>query len=97
MEQIKLDYFTVKKHLDLMNEQVNRISFTMPFEGDIGRNKLEFTDKWMDREAKFYSLLVQYKEILKKNLEDTYVSIELLKSQDEIARMNHKQTELKNL
>ncbi|CAH0345749.1 YwqI/YxiC family protein [Bacillus sp. CECT 9360] len=83
METIKLRYDTVMKSLDQVQHALDSVNIPGPSSGALGQNKLEFTDKWLDREANIQKMVKQYMDVVYKNLEDTRANVELLKDQDE--------------
>lgn len=72
--------------VDRLNKTLNAlndISFSRPNYQLISKSKLEFTEEWFEREADLYSLFIQYKEIIRKNIEDAKLMVQLIPEQNE--------------
>jgi hypothetical protein len=83
MGTIKLNYVTVMKSLNDARYALETVNIQAPSSGSLGQNKLDFTERWLDREANIQKMVQQYVNVVQKNLEDTRANVELLKEQDE--------------
>jgi hypothetical protein len=84
---IKLNHAAVMKKLEQVSSTLQAVSLKSPPAGALGRNNLDFTKKWLEREAEICNMVKQYKEAVRKNIEDTRSNVDTLKEQDEaIAR-----------
>lgn len=83
METIKLNYDFVMKALDQVQNTLDSVNIQGPSSSVLGQNKLDFTDKWLEREANIQKMVQQYVEVVCKNLDDTRANVELLQDQDE--------------
>ncbi|MDY0404688.1 DUF5344 family protein [Virgibacillus sp. 179-BFC.A HS] len=81
--EIEIDYPVVEKELDNAKQFLRSVKLPNVYEGINGQNKLQFVSDWLKRENEIYTLLEQYIEIVEQNIEDTKISAELLKKQDE--------------
>ncbi|MBU8580385.1 YwqI/YxiC family protein [Bacillus paralicheniformis] len=84
---IKLNHAAVMKQLEQVSSTLQAVSLKSPSAVALGRNNLDFTKKWLEREAEICNMVEQYKEAVRKNIEDTRSNVDTLKEQDEaIAR-----------
>ncbi len=84
---IKLNHAAVMKKLEQVSSTLQAVSLKSPPARALGRNNLDFTKKWLEREAEICNMVKQYKEAVRKNIEDTRSNVDTLKEQDEaIAR-----------
>ncbi|MFC0273111.1 YwqI/YxiC family protein [Metabacillus herbersteinensis] len=83
MATIRLDYEALTQKLDDVKRALDSLGIEGPSESSLGKNKLEFTDEWLEREENLHYFFTQYVSIVQKNLEDTRANITLLKEQDE--------------
>lgn len=81
--EIEIDYPVVEKELDNAKQFLRSVKLPNVYEGINGQNELQFVSDWLKRENEIYTLLEQYIEIVEQNIEDTKISAELLKKQDE--------------
>lgn len=56
--------------------------------GDIGRNLLDFTTYFLEREERIHQFINDYVQIVGKNIEDTKANVRSLKDQDEAITRN---------
>ncbi|WP_113929472.1 YwqI/YxiC family protein [Bacillus sp. P14.5] len=82
-QQIKLNHAAVMAKLNDVMSSLQRLQINPPAEGQIGRNKLDYTDAWMQREQSIHQLLKEYITVVEKNVEDTKANVNTLKEQDE--------------
>jgi Family of unknown function (DUF5344) len=83
MTEIKLNYETVMKELDEVKSALANVKIAPPQASTLGKNKLDFTTYWLEREARIHQLINEYVEIVEKNIEDTKANVRSLKEQDE--------------
>ncbi len=81
--EIKLHYSEVIAKLEKAKNAVQHLTLPEPSSGQLGRNKLNYTDAWINREQNLQSLLKDYMTVVQKNLEDTKANVDSLKEQDE--------------
>lgn len=81
MTQIKLNHAEMIKQLDEIKRALDALVLDGP--DDVGQNKLDFTEKWLEREEMIQQFVSQYVTIVQKNVEDTRVNLDSLKEQDE--------------
>lgn len=81
MTQIKLNHAEMMKQLDEIKRALDALVLDGP--DDVGQNKLDFTEKWLEREEMIQQFVSQYVTIVQKNVEDTRVNLDSLKEQDE--------------
>jgi Family of unknown function (DUF5344) len=81
MTQIKLNHAEMMKQLDEIKRALNALVLEGP--DDVGQNKLDFTQKWQEREEMIHQFVSQYVTIVQKNVEDTRANVDSLKEQDE--------------
>lgn len=81
--EIKLNYSEVITKLEEAKNAVQHLTLPEPSSGQLGRNKMNFTDAWTSREQNLQSLLKEYITVVQKNLEDTKGNVDSLKEQDE--------------
>jgi hypothetical protein len=81
MTQIKLNHAEMMKQLDEIKRALDALVLEGP--ADVGQNKLDFTQKWQEREEMIHQFVSQYVTIVHKNVEDTRANVDSLKEQDE--------------
>jgi hypothetical protein len=81
MTQIKLNHAEMMKQLDEIKRALDALVLEGP--ADVGQNKLDFTQKWQEREEMIHQFVSQYVTIVQKNVEDTRANVDSLKEQDE--------------
>ncbi|MFB1052156.1 YwqI/YxiC family protein [Paraliobacillus sp. JSM ZJ581] len=81
-KEIKLPFYLFKSQLDQAIWRLNQLKFPKP-DDNYGRNQLNFTKEWLEREESIHQLFTQYKEIVRSNIDDTERSVKKLKEQDE--------------
>ncbi|MGP1909664.1 YwqI/YxiC family protein [Metabacillus sp. JX24] len=81
MTQIKLNHAEMIGKLNEVRRALEALTLDVP--GEAGENKLDFTQKWLDREAALHQFVAQYTAVVQKNLEDTRANLDMLKEQDE--------------
>ncbi|MEG7379490.1 YwqI/YxiC family protein [Bacillus subtilis] len=81
MSEIKLKYDTVIKTLETVKNALAGVSIGAA--GSNGKNNLEYTKKYHEREASIKTMLGDYKKAVQKNIEDTKDNVDSLKEQDE--------------
>ncbi|MGM0852569.1 MAG: DUF5344 family protein [Bacillota bacterium] len=82
-QQIKLNHTAVMAKLDEAINSLERLQLNPPAQEQLGRNKLNYTDAWIQREQNIQLLLKEYIATVEKNIEDTKANVEALKQQDE--------------
>jgi hypothetical protein len=82
-QQIKLDHSAVMAKLNEVISSLERLQLNPPAQEQLGRNKLNYTDAWIQREQNIRLLLKEYIATVEKNVEDTKANVEALKEQDE--------------
>ncbi|MBM7605175.1 hypothetical protein JOC75_003198 [Metabacillus crassostreae] len=88
MVTIKLNYQAVIKDLNEAKAALHHVKLATPSSGDLGKNKLDYTSYFLEREARIHQLINEYVSIVEKNLEDTKVNVRSLKEQDEAITRN---------
>ena len=83
MVTIKLDYQEVIKELREVQSALANVNIANPESSNLGKNKLDFTTIWLERERRIQQLIDQYVEVVEKNVEDTKANVRSLKEQDE--------------
>ncbi|WP_273129697.1 YwqI/YxiC family protein [Bacillus weihaiensis] len=83
MVTIKLNYGTVVKELNEAKSALQSINLRSPRSKEMGKNKLDYTSYFLEREAQIHQLLSEYVSIVEKNIDDTKVNVRSLKEQDE--------------
>ncbi|KAB7705325.1 hypothetical protein F9802_14585 [Bacillus aerolatus] len=83
MGTIKLDHSAVVEQLEKVKTALNNIVLPEPSVESLGQNELDYTTKWKEREANIHKNILQYIEVVTKNIEDTRANVDLLKEQDE--------------
>ena len=81
MTQIKLNHAEMMKQLDEIKRALDALVLDRP--EDAGQNKLDFIEKWQEREEMIHQFVSQYVTIVQKNVEDTRANVDSLKEQDE--------------
>ncbi|MGE6203852.1 YwqI/YxiC family protein [Guptibacillus hwajinpoensis] len=81
--EIKLNYSEVMTKLEEAMNAVQHLTLPEPSAGQLGRNKMNYTDAWINREQNLQRLLQDYMTVVQKNLEDTKANVDSLKEQDE--------------
>ncbi|MGG1688412.1 YwqI/YxiC family protein [Pseudalkalibacillus sp. NRS-1564] len=81
--EIKLNYSEVMTKLEEAMSAVQHLTLPEPSGGQLGRNKMNYTDAWINREQNLQSLMKDYMTVVQKNLEDTKANVDSLKEQDE--------------
>jgi hypothetical protein len=81
MTQIKLNHAEMMKQLDEIKRALDALVLEGP--ANVGQNKLDFTQKWQEREEMIHQFVSQYVTIVQKNVEDTRANVDSLKEQDE--------------
>ncbi|MBF0705397.1 YwqI/YxiC family protein [Alkalihalobacillus hwajinpoensis] len=81
--EIKLNYSEVMTKLEEAMNAVQHLTLPEPSAGQLGRNKINYTDAWINREQNLQRLLQDYMTVVQKNLEDTKANVDSLKEQDE--------------
>ncbi|TYS09995.1 hypothetical protein FZC70_08210 [Bacillus subtilis] len=81
MSEIKLKYDTVIKTLETVKNALADVSIGAA--GSNGKNNLEYTKKYHERETSIKTMLGDYKKAVQKNIEDTKDNVDSLKEQDE--------------
>jgi|GEM_PF-648745 aspartyl/asparaginyl beta-hydroxylase (cupin superfamily) len=82
-QQIKLNHSAVMAKLNEVMHNLERLQLNPPAQEQLGRNKLNYTDAWIQREQNIQLLLKEYIATVEKNIEDTKANVEALKKQDE--------------
>jgi hypothetical protein len=54
MTTIQLNFQDVIKKLNEIKQEIEVLSLKEPSDGSLGENKLDFTAKWLEREAKLH-------------------------------------------
>ncbi|MFF2288253.1 DUF5344 family protein [Peribacillus butanolivorans] len=83
MATIKLNHPAVTKQVNQVKIALGTVTLGNLPADELGKNKHEFTSKWIDREANLEKVFERYIKIVQKNVEDTQANIELLKEQDD--------------
>ncbi|XQY91806.1 YwqI/YxiC family protein [Metabacillus sp. HB246100] len=83
MVTIKLNYGTVVKEFNEAKSALQSINLRSPSSKEMGKNKLDYTRYFLEREAQIHQLLSEYVSIVEKNIDDTKVNVRSLKEQDE--------------
>lgn len=83
MVEIKLNYEAVMKELNEVKAALQHVKIDPPQASTLGKNKLDFTTYWLEREARIHQLINEYVEVVEKNIEDTKANVHSLKEQDE--------------
>ncbi|MBK5441500.1 MULTISPECIES: YwqI/YxiC family protein [Peribacillus] len=83
MATIKLNHPAVTKQVNQVKTALGTVTLGNLPADELGKNKLEFTSKWIDREANLEKVFERYIKIVQKNVEDTQANIDLLKEQDD--------------
>ncbi|WP_079708995.1 YwqI/YxiC family protein [Paraliobacillus ryukyuensis] len=81
--EIKLHFQTVMTQLEQAKTYLAQLELPKPTD-TYGRNELLFTEEWLEREALIHDFLLQYMDVVEKNLADTKENIRMLKEQDEV-------------
>ncbi|AOA56402.1 putative protein YwqI [Bacillus subtilis] len=81
MSEIKLKYDAVIKTLESVKDALADVSIGAA--GSNGKNKLDYTKKYHEREENIKTMLGDYKKAVQKNIEDTKDNVDSLKEQDE--------------
>ncbi|MEC1901614.1 YwqI/YxiC family protein [Bacillus atrophaeus] len=81
MSEIKQKYDTVIKTLESVKDALADV--TIGAAGSNGKNKLDYTSKYDEREENIRTMLGDYKKAVHKNIEDTKDNVDSLKEQDE--------------
>ncbi len=77
------------KHAEIMGKlsKVKTVlsSLDLPHQNDqtLGKNKLDFSEQWKNREAAITANFAEYIKNVSKNIEDTLLAVESIKKQDE--------------
>lgn len=87
MVTIKLNYEAVTKELNEADSALSSVKL-VPASGDIGRNRLDFTAYFLEREERIHQFINDYVQIVGKNIEDTKANVRSLKEQDEAITRN---------
>jgi hypothetical protein len=82
-QQIKLNHSAVMAKLNEAINSLEQLQLNPPAQEQLGRNKLNYTDAWIQREQNIQLLLKEYIATVEKNIEDTKANVEALKQQDE--------------
>ncbi|TXC89527.1 hypothetical protein FS935_16735 [Metabacillus litoralis] len=88
MVTIKLNYQAVIKDLNEAKSALLHVKLATPSSSDLGKNKLDYTRYFLEREVRIHQLINEYVSIVEKNLEDTKVNVRSLKEQDEAITRN---------
>jgi hypothetical protein len=88
MVTIKLNYEAVIKELNEVKSALANVTIEPPQSSDLGKNRLDFTTYWLEREARIHQLISEYVEVVEKNIEDTKANVRSLKEQDEAITRN---------
>lgn len=83
MTTIKLKHEAVMTQLDNVKRALDAIECPAPSDSSLGKNQLDFTSQWLERERDIHNMMLRYIEIVHKNVEDTRANVDLLKKQDE--------------
>ena len=83
MVEIKLNYDAVMKELNEVKAALANVTIVIPQSSNLGENQLDFTNYWLEREARIHQLINEYVEVVEKNVEDTKANVRSLKEQDE--------------
>ena len=83
MGEIKLNYEAVMKELNEVKSALANVNIATPESSLLGKNKLDFTTYWLEREARIHQLIIEYVGVVEKNIEDTKANVKALKEQDE--------------
>ncbi|MGA9289847.1 MAG: YwqI/YxiC family protein [Anaerobacillus sp.] len=81
--EIKLNYSEVMSKLEEAKIALQHLTLPEPSSGQLGRNKMNYTDAWINREQNLQRLLKDYMTVVLQNLEDTKANVDSLKEQDE--------------
>ncbi|MYL62228.1 hypothetical protein GLW07_02545 [Bacillus hwajinpoensis] len=81
--EIKLNYSEVMTKLEVAKNAVQHLTLPEPSTGQLGRNKMNYTDAWINREQNLQRLLKDYMTVVQKNIEDTKANVDSFKEQDE--------------
>ncbi|UXH46458.1 YwqI/YxiC family protein [Rossellomorea vietnamensis] len=82
-QQIKLNHHAVMAKLNEVMHNLERLQLNPPAQEQLGRNKLHYTDAWIQREQNIHQILKDYIAVVEKNIQDTKANVEALKQQDE--------------
>lgn len=82
-QQIKLNHHAVMAKLNEVMHNLERLQLNPPAQEQLGRNKLYYTDAWIQREQNIHQILKEYIAVVEKNIQDTKANVEALKEQDE--------------
>jgi hypothetical protein len=88
MVEIKLNYEAVMKELNEVKSALANVNIATPQSSNLGKNRMDFTTYWLEREARIHQLINEYVEVVEKNVEDTKVNVRSLKEQDEAITRN---------
>ncbi|MFC0190194.1 YwqI/YxiC family protein [Fictibacillus aquaticus] len=83
MQTIKLHFDDVTQQLSETQRALDAVNLPAPSEGSLGRNELEFTKQWIERESNLHKMVLEYISVVSKNIEDTKANVEILKKQDQ--------------
>jgi len=88
MVTIKLNYEAVVKEINEADSALSSVKLTVPVSSDMGKNRLDFTAYFLEREKRIHQFMNDYVQIVGKNLEDTKANVRSLKEQDEAITRN---------
>lgn len=83
MQTIKLQFHDVIQQLSETQRALDALNLPAPSAGALGKNELQFTKEWLEREENLHKMILEYMNVVTKNIEDTKANIEILKHQDE--------------
>ncbi|AIF42594.1 MULTISPECIES: YwqI/YxiC family protein [Virgibacillus] len=81
--EIRLEIESVLSEIDDAKQALQEVQLTGASEDAYGKNRLNYTDQWLEREKNLEELLKQYMQVVEKNLADTVANVKTLKEQDE--------------
>ncbi|MFC7373506.1 YwqI/YxiC family protein [Fictibacillus iocasae] len=83
MQTIKLQFDEVTQQLSKTQRTLDAVSLPAPSESSLGRNQLQFTTQYLERENNLHKMVLDYIKAVTKNIEDTKANVEILKKQDQ--------------
>lgn len=83
MQTIKLQFEDVIQQLSEAQRALDALTLPNPSVAALGKNELQFTTEWLEREANLHNMILEYMNVVTKNIEDTKANVEILKNQDQ--------------
>ncbi|MBD7965242.1 DUF5344 family protein [Fictibacillus norfolkensis] len=83
MQTIKLQFHDVTQQLGETQKALDALTLPSPSAEALGKNELQFTKEFLEREENLHKMILEYMNVVTKNIEDTKANIEILKNQDE--------------